>query len=81
MSISEGYCPNTYRIPSIIATVLFFPIGLFGIHYGKKTFKYYRHPDKYNLSVKCSQRARTFSSLGIIFGIAFWVSLYIIFFL
>ena len=74
MNGSESYCPKTYKTANIIATILFFPVGLFGLHYGKQTYRYYKHPDEYNIAVKYSQKAASSAGIGILLGLALWIT-------
>ena len=80
MSEFESYCPKTYYYEAILACILFLPLGIAALYYGKKTTKYYRHPDKFHMAVRCSRSAGSCAWLGIVLGIVFWASFYLIFF-
>lgn len=75
----EGYCPKTYANESLIATVLFFPLGLLAMMYSKRVKKYYADKDNYNLSVKYSHYAGNLSFIAIFIGIVWWIAFYFIF--
>lgn len=70
-------CPDDHRRRSIIATVIFFPMGLIALHWSKKTHERHAANNKVG-AFSASDKAKTFSFLGIVVGIVFWIAVVLV---
>jgi hypothetical protein len=72
MIVGYSQRPTTHQCYAIVATILFFPLGLFALIYSLKVESAW-NASRTNDSIRYSRRALLFSRVSAAFGAVFWI--------